>query len=92
MFTRMTAWKANDTTAVRSNVEAKREQIMAVPGIVSCHVVWNADGSGVTFAVYESQTAATAATEQIQAIWSDLATLFTASPETMTYLESIDMR
>lgn len=92
MFTRMTTWKANDTATVRSTVEAKREQILAVPGIVSCHVVWNADGSGVTFAVYESEAAATASATQIQAIWSDLASMFAATPETQTYSESIEMR
>lgn len=92
MFTRMTSWQAKDAATIRSRVEAKREQILAVPGIVSCHVVWNSDGSGITFAVYDSQAAATASTQQIQEIWSDLASSFTAAPETMTYLESIDMR
>ncbi|MDA4848401.1 hypothetical protein [Hoeflea poritis] len=92
MFTRMTSWQANDAATIRAKVEAKREQIMAVPGLVSCHVVWNTDGSGITFAVYDSQTAAAASTQQIKAIWSDLASTFAATPETMTYLESIDMR
>lgn len=92
MFTRMTTWKANDAATIGSNVKAKREQIMAVPGIVSCHVVWNTDGSGVTFAVYDSEAAATASATQIQAIWSDLASMFAAPPETQTYSESIEMR
>lgn len=92
MFTRITTWNGNDTAAVRPAIEARREQILSVPGIVSCHVAWNGDGSGVTVAVYESEAAANASTEQIQAIWRDLASLFTASPETVTYSETIEMR
>lgn len=92
MFTRLITWKVNDTAAMRPTVEAKREQILAVPGIVSCHVVWNADGSGVTFAVYESEAAAAASATQIQAIWSDFASMFVAPPETQTYSELIEMR
>lgn len=92
MFTRITAWNGSDTDALRPNIEAKREQIMSVPGIVSCQVVWNDDGSGITVAVYESEAAANASTAQIQAIWSDLGHLFTAPPETATYSEVIEMR
>lgn len=92
MFLRMTTWKANDQATMRSVVESKREQIASVPGMTSCHVAWNADGSGVTFALYESEAAAVASTEQIQAIWSDLASLLAAPPETATYSESMDIR
>lgn len=92
MFVRITSWKANDAAAVRPSVEEKREQIMAVPGMVSCQVVWNADGSGVTIAVYESEAAASASAPHIQAIWGDLASLFSAPPETVTYSEAIDMK
>ncbi|MCY6382863.1 hypothetical protein [Hoeflea prorocentri] len=92
MFTRIITWNGSDSDAVRPNIEAKREQIMSVPGIVSCHVAWNEDGSGVTVAVYESEAAASASAAQIQAIWSDLGSLFTAPPETVTYSESIEMR
>ena len=91
MFVRMTSWKGNDAAAVRPSVEGKREQIMAIPGMVSCQVFWNADGSGVTFAVYESEAAANASAAQIQAIWSDLASMLSAPPETVTYSEVIDM-
>ena len=92
MFARMTSWKGNDAAAVRPSVEGKREQIMAISGMVSCQVFWNADGSGVTFAVYESEAAANAAAAQIQAIWSDLASMFSAPPETVTYSEVINMK
>ena len=92
MFTRITTWHGNDTDTVRSSVEAKREQIMSVPGIVSCHVAWNEDGSGVTVAVYASEAAAKASTAQIQAIWSDLASLFTTPPKTVTFSDAIEMR
>ena len=91
MFVRMVSWKGNDASAVRPSVEGKREQIMAIPGMVSCQVFWNADGSGITFAVYESEAAANAAAAQIQAIWSDLASMFSAPPETVTYSEVINM-
>ena len=91
MFTRMSTWKANDAAVVRPSVEAKREDIMAISGIVSCHVVWNADGSGVTFAVYESEAAANASAAQIQAIWGDLASLLSAPPETLSFSDVIDM-
>ena len=91
MFVRMSSWKGNDPAAVRPSVEGKREQMMAIPGMVSCQVFWNADGSGVTLAVYESETAANAAAPQIQAIWSDLASILAAPPETVTYSEVINM-
>jgi len=92
MFMRITTWNGNDIDAVRSTVEEKRQQIMSLPGIVTCHVAWNEDGSGVTTAVYESEAAAKASTAQIQAIWSDLASLLTAPPETVSYSDAIEMR
>ena len=91
MFTRITTWNGNDIDAAQASIEAKREQVMSVPGIVSCHVAWNEDGSGVTVAVYESEAAAISSAAQIQAIWSDLASLFTAPPETVTYSSAIVM-
>ena len=94
MFTRMTTWKgkASETASIKSNVEAKRADIAAVPGLLACHVVWNDDGSGVTFAIYESEDAANTASAQIQAIWADLATLFTAPPETVTYTQALHLK
>lgn len=92
MFTRMTSWKGNDASIVRSSVEGKREEILAVPGLMACYVVWNDDGSGVTFAVYESEAAAVAAAAQIQAIYADLASILTAPPETATYSGMIHLK
>lgn len=91
MFLRMTTWKATDAATMRSVVESKREQIASVPGMVSCHVAWNADGSGVTFALYESEAAAVASAEQIQTIWNDLASMLAAPPEMVTFSESMDI-
>ena len=94
MFTRMTNWKTKETDveAIQSNVERKRAEILAVPELLALNVVWKEDGSGVTIAVYESEAAANAASTQIQAIWGDLASMFSAQPETATYSKAIILK
>ncbi|MEM1075969.1 MAG: hypothetical protein AAGB07_03520 [Pseudomonadota bacterium] len=92
MFARMTSWKSNDASIVQSSVESKREEILAVPGMLACYVVYNEDGTGVTFAVYESEAAAQASAAQIQAIYAELASIFTAPPETVTYSGTIHLK
>jgi hypothetical protein len=59
--------------------------VKAIAGVVDVYSVWGADGKGVTFAIYESQAAAEAAQEQIQAVWANLADCLTAAPAVRTF-------
>jgi len=43
------------------------------------------DGNGVAIAIYESQEAAQANSEQVQAIWGELGRFLTAEPKPEMY-------
>lgn len=56
-----------------------------IPGLVSSHVAWRADGQGTVIGVYESQEHAIAATRRIQAMWGVMASLVSEAPRVDAY-------
>ena len=87
MYARITTYQCDparldDLTAKLDEIKV---QVKAISGVVEVYSAWRADGNGVTAAIYESQTAAEAATPQVQAIWAGLADLLVGNPNSETY-------
>ena len=87
MYARVTTFHCNPTqqAAMQSKLEEMKGQFNSLVGVLDIYTAWRSDGSGVAMAIYESQDAAEAASEQVQAIWGDLAQFLTAAPKLETY-------
>ncbi len=94
MFVRMTHFQCDpaNLSDMVSRIDGIKEQLQDIAGGVQNWAVWNDDGTGVAFAVYEDEAAADAAGGQIQAIWGGLADLLTAPPEVKSYSNAARMR
>jgi len=75
-----------------AKIEEVKAQIQVLAGVVSSYTAWRADGHGVTTAIYVSQAAAEAASEQIQAIWGGMAEFLIAAPRVETYDNVEDLK
>jgi hypothetical protein len=87
MYARVTTFQTDPARLdeVVSKIDEIKGQIKSIAGIVDSYSVWRSDGHGVTTAIYESQEAAEAASEQIQAIWGIMAEFLTATPSAEAY-------
>ena len=87
MYTRVTHYqiKSGSIAEAESRMGTIGARVSAIPGIVDCYSVWGADGAGVTFAVYESEAAAAAATGTIQDIWGSLGDILGGKQESRIY-------
>ncbi len=87
MYARVTTYQGDparlDETEAR--IEDIKGQIKSIAGVVDAYSAWRSDGHGVTMAIYESQEAAEAASEQVQAIWGSMAEFLTAAPSAEAY-------
>ncbi len=87
MYARITTYQCDPARLddLTAKIDEIKVQVKAISGVVDVYTAWRADGNGVTTAIYESQTAAEAATPQVQAIWADLADLLVGGPNAETY-------
>ena len=87
MYTRVTHYqiKSGSIAEAENRMDAISDQVSSIPGIIDCYTVWDANGAGVTFAVYESEAAAAAATGTIQDIWGGLGDLLGGAPDSRIY-------
>ncbi|MEO8546212.1 MAG: hypothetical protein ABJA49_18295 [Betaproteobacteria bacterium] len=93
MFARMTTSQTDPAKldAMIKAIGAASEQLKKISGVVTAYTSWDANGSACTFAVYESQEAAKAATDQVRAIWASLAGMLTAAPVSREYENVLDL-
>ncbi len=82
MYARITTYQVQQDKVdeMEARLVGIKEQIKAISGVVSAHTAWRKDGHGVTTAIYESQQAAEAAGEKVQAIWASVGELLAAAP------------
>lgn len=94
MYTRITTFKADPTKldALEKSMDAVREQLKKVSGMVHCYSSWTGSGSGAVFAVYESQELAKAAADQVRSVWGSLAGMLTAPPSSSEYENVVDLK
>jgi len=87
MYARVTSFQAKPDTidAMESRLSGIADKVSALPGMVSCVTVWNADGAGQVTALYESEAAANDASAAIQSVWGGLMDLLSGAPEVVTY-------
>ena len=87
MYARVTTFHCNPAqqAEMQLKLEEMKGRFKSLAGVLDIYSAWRSDGSGVAMAIYESQDAAEAASEQVQAIWGDLAQFLTAAPKLETY-------
>ena len=87
MYARVTTYQADASRLdeLEAKLDAIKGQVQAIAGIVNVYSVWRADGKGVVTAIYETQAAADAASEAVQAIWGGLMEFLQGTPSTETY-------
>ena len=87
MYARVTTFHCDlaQQDAMQSKLEEMRGQFKSLAGVVDIYSAWRDDGSGVAMAIYESQDAAQANSDKIQAIWGELVRFLTAAPKPETY-------
>jgi hypothetical protein len=71
--------------AMLSKLEEMKGQFKSLAGVVDIYSAWRSDGHGVAVAIYESQDAAQANNEKIQAICVELGRFLMAEPRVETY-------
>jgi hypothetical protein len=91
MFARVSDYTCDP--AKIDQIEARMPKIKAgiegIGGVIDVYSVWDAEGNGVTFAIYESQAAAEAAQDQVKGVWAIIADCLTAAPVVRTF-ESVE--
>ncbi len=87
MYARITTYQADAAKLdeMETRLEEIKGKVKSMAGAVAVYTAWRADGQGVTVAIYESQEAADAASERVQAIWGSMAEFLTAAPSVETY-------
>ena len=87
MYARVTTFQADPSKLdeMAAQVDGVAAEISGIAGLNVAHVSWRDDGAGNVTAIYESQQAAEAATEQVMGVWSKLAEYLASSPTTETY-------
>ena len=94
MYARITTYQANPDKMdeMVAKINEVKVQIKALSGVISSYTCWRSDGHGATTAIYESQAAAEAASEQVQVIWGGMAEFLTAAPSVETYDNVEDLK
>ena len=87
MYARVTTYHCDPARLdeMESKLEEIKGQIKSIAGVVDVYSAWRSDGHGVGMAIYVSQEAAEAASEQVQVIWGDLADFLTGAPGAEAY-------
>jgi hypothetical protein len=87
MYARVSTFRCDpyQQDAMLSKLEEMKGQFKSLAGVVDIYSAWRSDGHGVAVAIYESQDAAQANSEKIQAIWEELGRFLTAEPKAETY-------
>lgn len=57
-----------------------RPQIAGLPGVVTSYTVWDEEGQGVTFTVYQDAASAEAAQAAVRTVWSGIAGYLSDGP------------
>ena len=93
MYARVTSYQCDPSRLdeMTARIDAIRNRVKEISGVVTVYSAWRADGSGVSTAIYQSQADAEAAAPQAQAIWADLADLLVGPPTVETYENVVHM-
>ena len=87
MYMRVTTFKVAPERLgeLEAKVADMKRLAKAIPGLVSTHVAWRADGQGTVVSLYESKERAQAAVSRIQAVWGAMASLVSGAPRVDAY-------
>jgi hypothetical protein len=87
MYMRVTTFKVapERLAELEAKVADMRRLGKAIPGLVSTHVAWRADGQGTVVSIYESKERAAAAIGRIQAVWGAMAGVVSGAPRVDAY-------
>ncbi len=87
MYMRVTTFKVapERLDELASKVGEMKRLAKAIPGLVSTHVAWRADGQGTVVSLYESKERAQAAIGRIQAVWGAMAGIVSGAPRVDAY-------
>ena len=82
MFSRVTHYKMKPGSreAATAKVNAMKDRIMGMPGMLQFVNVMNEDGSGYVVAHVESEAASDANAESVKAIWGEFAEFLESPP------------
>lgn len=87
MYMRVTTFKVapERLEELAAKVADMKRLAKAIPGLVSTHVAWRADGQGTVVSLYESKERAQAAVGRIQAVWGAMASVVASAPRVDAY-------
>jgi len=87
MYMRVTTFKVAPERLgeLETKVTDMKRLARAIPGLVSTHVAWRADGQGTVVSIYESKEKAATAIGRIQAVWGAMAGLVSGAPRVDAY-------
>ena len=87
MYARLTRYRCDPSRLeeLTAKVDGTRAKLREISGIVDVYSVWRADGNAITMAIYESESAAEAAVDQVKAVWGDFAGLLVGGLEVEIY-------
>ena len=85
MYMRVTTFKVapERLDELAAKVADMKRLAKAIPGLVSTHVAWRAEGTVVS--LYESKERAAAAIGRIQAVWGAMASVVAGAPRVDAY-------
>jgi hypothetical protein len=87
MYARVTRFRANPEKFLEMEVKLEdiKVQLSKISGVVTSYTMWNDDGGGVTFVIYESAEAAKIAQPVVQHIWRGLIGSLVKQPEPLSF-------
>ena len=90
MFLRATSFKIDSAQepAFWEEAEAVAKKLKAIPGITHQFTGLQDDGNAVSIAVWESEAAAKAGNDKVQAIWTSLGNYLRTPPKPTGYVKA----
>ena len=87
MYARVTRFRANPEKFLEMEVKLEdvKVKLAKISGLVTSYTMWNHDGGGVTFAIYESAEAAKVAQPVVLDIWKGLIGTLVKQPEPLSF-------
>ena len=87
MYARVTRFRANPEKFLEMEVKLEdvKVQLSRISGVIASYTMWNDDGGGVTFVVYESAEAAKIAQPVVLHIWKGLMGILIKQPEPLSF-------
>jgi hypothetical protein len=87
MYARVTRFRANPEKFLEMEVKLEdvKVQLSRISGVITSYTMWNDDGGGVTFVIYESAEAAKIAQPVVLHIWKGLMGMLVKQPEPLSF-------